>query len=270
MLSPVQTKLLEMLGWFHRYCHEHGLRYYIVGGSMLGAVRHGGFIPWDDDIDVVLPRPDYDRLLSTFTEKTDHYLLESPYTGNADYFYTYAKLYDTDTTLTEKTKRNCRRGIYIDVFPLDGIGRDEGEMEANFAKIDRLNMFLMTRTCAIRKDRSFYKNAAIALSRLVPSFLVKDRELVVKVDKLAASFGYEDSIYVANLMGSYRKKEVMEKRIFGKPTEYKFENIVVDGVEHEDEFLTHIYGDWRKLPPEEKRKTAHEYVEIDLHKSWME
>ena len=75
MLSPVQTKLLEMLGWLHRYCHEHGLRYYIVGGSMLGAVRHGGFIPWDDDIDVVLPRPDYDRLLSTFTEKTDHYLL---------------------------------------------------------------------------------------------------------------------------------------------------------------------------------------------------
>lgn len=270
MLSPVQTKLLEMLGWFHRYCHEHGLRYYIVGGSMLGTVRHGGFIPWDDDIDVVLPRPDYDRLLSTFTEKTDHYLLESPYTGNADYFYTYAKLYDTDTTLTEKTKRNCRRGIYIDVFPLDGVGRDEGEMEANFAKIDRLNMFLMTRTCAIRKDRSFYKNAAIALSRLVPSFLVKDRELVVKVDKLAASFGYEDSIYVANLMGSYRKKEVMEKRIFGKPTEYKFENIVVDGVEHYDEFLTHIYGDWRKLPPEEKRKTAHEYVEIDLRKSWME
>ena len=65
------------------------------------------------------------------------------------------------------------------------------------------------------------------------------------------------------------KKEVMEKWIFGKPTEYKFENIVVNGVENYEEFLTHIYGDWRKLPPEEKRKTAHEYIEIDLNKSYM-
>lgn len=58
MLTPVQGKLLTMLEWFHEYCHENNLTYYIVGGSMLGAIRHGGFIPWDDDIDVVLPRPD--------------------------------------------------------------------------------------------------------------------------------------------------------------------------------------------------------------------
>lgn len=269
MLSLVQKKLLEMLGWFHGYCHENGLTYYIVGGSMLGAVRHGGFIPWDDDIDVVLPRPDYNRLLSMFTERVDHYLLESPYTGNADYYYTYAKLYDTETTLTEKTRRNCRRGLYIDIFPLDGVGRDKLEMEANFAKIDKLNMFLMTRTCAITRDRIFYKNAAIVLSRLIPSFIVNDRDLVVKVDKLAASFGYDDSLYVANLMGSYRKKEVLKKSIFGKPTKYKFENIVVDGVEYYDEFLTNIYGDWKKIPPKEKQKTGHEYIEIDLYKSWL-
>lgn len=269
MLSSIQEKLLKMLGWFHCYCHENNLTYYIVGGSMLGAVRHGGFIPWDDDIDVVLPRPDYERLLSLFTEKNDHYILESPYTGNADYYYTYAKLYDTDTTLTEKTKRNCRRGIYIDVFPLDGVGKSEKEVNKNFLKVDRINMFLMTRTCAITRRRSFLKNVAIAFSSLIPSCVVNDHDLVLRVDKAAASFGYENSTYVANLMGAYRKREVMEKRIFGRPTEYKFENIVVNGVEHYDEFLTHIYGDWHKLPPEEKRKTAHEYVEIDLHKSWM-
>ena len=269
MLSPVQEKLLEMLGWFHGYCRENGLSYYIVGGSMLGAIRHGGFIPWDDDIDVVLPRPDYNRLLSLFKEKNDHYFLESPYTGNRDFYYTYAKLYDTNTTLTERTRRNCRRGLYIDVFPLDGVGANEAEMETNFAKVDRLNMFLMTRTCAITKDRSFYKNASIVLSRLIPSFIINDHDLVIKVDKTASSFEYEKSKYVANLMGSYRKKEVMEKRIFGKPTEYKFENIVVNGVENYEEFLTHIYGDWRKLPPVEKRKTAHEYIEIDLNKPYM-
>lgn len=269
MLSPMQRKLLEMLGWFHRYCHENGLTYYIVGGSMLGAARHGGFIPWDDDIDVVLPRPDYNRLLSLFTERKDHFFLESPYTGNADYYYTYAKLYDTDTTLTEKTKRNCRRGIYIDVFPLDGVGTSKEEANKNFQKVDRINMFLMTRTCAVTKRRSFLKNATIVFSGLIPSCVLNDHDLVLRVEKMAASFSYANSVYIANLMGAYRKREIMEKRIFGKPTEYRFENIVVDGVEHYDEFLSHIYGDWRKLPPEDKRKTTHEYLEIDLHKSWM-
>ena len=269
MLSPVQEKLLSMLKWFHDYCQENGFTYYVVGGSMLGAIRHKGFIPWDDDIDVVLPRPDYDRLLRIFGEENDHYLLESPYTGNADYYYTYAKLYDTNTTLVEKSKRNCRRGLYIDVFPLDGIGSTDKEVNKNFLKVDRLNMFLMTRICAITKRRGFLKNASIAVSRMIPQIIVNDHKLVLKVDKVASSFGYEDSKYVANLMGAYRRKEVMEKSIFGKPTEYQFEDIVVNGVEQYEEFLTHIYGDWRKLPSKEKQKTTHEYIEMNLNKSWM-
>lgn len=269
MLNPVQEKLLEMLEWFHNYCHDNNITYYIVGGSMLGAVRHRGFIPWDDDIDVAVPRPDYIKLLEIFKNQIDHYYLESPYTGNNDYYYTYAKLYDTNTTLVEKTRRNCKRGLYIDVFPLDGVGSTEKEMRTNFVKVDRLNMFLMTRTCAIEKRRGLGKNAAIVASRCIPSFIVNDRNLVVKVDKIAASFGYEKCNYVANLMGAYRKREIMEKRIFGNPTEYKFEDIIVDGVECYDEFLTHIYGEWNKLPPIDKQKTAHNYIEMDLNKSYL-
>ena len=268
-MNTVQKKLLEMLEWFHSYCSNNGLKYFAVGGSMLGAVRHGGFIPWDDDIDVALPRPDYEKLLQFFSDREGQYFLESPYTGNSDYLYSYAKLYDTGTTLVEHTRRDCKRGLYIDVFPLDGIGDTDQEVDKNFSKVDRLNMFLMTRTCAYEKRRGLAKNAAIFASRLIPSFVVNDKKLSIKVDKTASSFGY-DKKYVANLMGAYRRKEVMEKKIFGKPTEYKFENITVYGVEHYEEFLTHIYGDWRKLPPEEKRKTAHNYVEMDLNKSYLD
>ena len=259
-----------MLKWFHGYCIKHEIKYYIVGGSMLGAVRHGGFIPWDDDIDVVLPRPDYNRLLSIFNKQENHYYLESPYSGNKDYFYSFAKLYDTNTTLVEKTRIDCKRGLYIDVFPLDGLGNDLEEVDANFKKVDRMNMFLMTRTCAYEKRRGFAKNAAIFMSRLLPSFIIRDRTLPIRLDKLASSFGYENSRYVANLMGAYRKKEIMEKTLFGNPTEYEFENITVYGVEHYDEFLTHIYGDWRKLPPEEKRKSLHDFIDINLSKSYLE
>lgn len=269
-MNRVQIKLLEMLIFFHKYCERNNLQYYIVGGSMLGAVRHGGFIPWDDDIDVALPRPDYDKLLTLFKRKEDHFLLESPYSGNEDYLYSFTKLYDTNTTLIEHTRTDCKRGLYIDVFPLDGVGNTEREVDKNYSKVDRINMFLMTRTCAYEKRRGFAKNSAIFLSRLIPSFIVDNKKLSITVEKTAASFGYYNNKYVANLMGSYRRREVMEKKIFGEPTEYKFEDITVYGVEHYDEFLTHIYGDWRKLPPEDKRKTTHNYVEMDLNKSYLE
>ena len=270
MLSEVQKRLLDMLQWFHQYCVNNNFRYYIIAGTMLGAIRHKVFMPWDDDIDVVLPRPDYDRLIQTFNNREEQYFLESPYTGNSDYCYSFAKLYDTRTTLTERTRRNCRRGLYVDVFPLDGVGTDIEEARRNFRKVDRMNMFLMTRTCPITKERKLYKNIVIFASQLIPSFIVNDQRLIKKLDHTAASVDYDSSHYVGSLMAGYREKEIMEKRIYGKPTEYLFENIVVYGVEHYEEYLTHIYGDWRKLLPVEKRKTTHQYIELDLEKPYLQ
>ena len=71
-------------------------------------------------------------------------------------------------------------------------------------------------------------------------------------------------------MGAYRKKEIIEKKVFGRPTKYNFESIIVNGVEHYDMFLTSIYGDWRKMPPKEERRSGHEYLTVDLHRSWMD
>ena len=269
MLNPIQLKLLEMIDWFDHYCKKNNLKYYVVGGTLLGAIRHKGFIPWDDDVDIALPRPDYIRLLELFAGIEDKYLLESPYSGNEDYLYSFSKLYDTSTTLIEKTKKNCKRGIYIDIFPLDGIGNTEEESIANYKKVDKLNMFLMTRTCAIRKQRAFYKNASIVLARAIPSFIVNDKELSKKVDRISAAISFEKSEYVGNLMGAYRVREIFRKEYIGQTARYPFENIYVNGFEHFEEYLTHIYGEWRKLPPEGKRHGAHDYLEYDLNKSYM-
>ncbi len=269
MLSTIQLRLLEMLKWFHNYCSDNELTYYIIGGSMLGAIRHEGFIPWDDDIDVALPRPDYEKLIKTFDNVGNKYVLESPYDGNNDYYYSYAKLYDTNSVLVEKARHKCVRGVYIDVFPLDGIGNTYGEGIKNFKRVDRRNMFLMTRTCAITRRRGLVKNISIVISRFIPQAIVNDHKLILKIDKIASSFGYDECKYVANLMGTYREKEIFDKTIFGEPAEYKFENIRVNGVEKYEEYLTHLYGDWRRLPPLEKQKTAHEFLELDLEKSWL-
>ena len=266
MLKPVQQKLLSMLKWFDSYCEEHKICYYIAGGSLLGAVRHGGFIPWDDDIDIIIPRSDYEKLINTFDSQGSQYELESPNCGNKDFLFSYSKLYDNTTTLIENAKVQCTRGIYIDLFPLDGVG-DEN-WEKNYSKFDRLNMLLMTRTCSIRKGRGFFKNLSVLLMRMVPNFILDNKKLSIKVDKVASRIDYNSSIYVGNLMGAYRSKEIIKKEIIGKPTRYKFENIYVNGPEKYDEYLTHIYGDWRQIPPEDKRHGSHSYLYVDLEHSY--
>lgn len=271
MLSHIQEKLLLMLEWFHCYCAENSISYYIAGGTMIGAMRHSGFIPWDDDIDVVIPRPEYNRLIEMMDNKPiNGYLFESPYTGNSDYLFPYSKLYDTSTTLIEKSHIVCKRGLYIDIFPLDGLGDEFTLAKKNFTAYDKKHMFLKTRSCSIRKERSFYKNASIIVSRMIPGFLFNDKKYSIQIDEIAQKIAPYESTYVANLMGTYRFKEIVKHTLFGKPTLYKFENIEVFGPEKYDDYLSSIYGNWRELPPEEKRKTTHDYIELNLEKAYLD
>lgn len=269
MLTEMQKCLLNMLDWLTKYLDQNSINYYIIGGTMLGAVRHNGFIPWDDDVDVGLPRPDYERFIELFKENDD-YILETPYENNLDFLYTYSKLYDKHTTLIERQRKSLKRGIYIDIFPLDGLGNTYNEAYAFFSKVDRKNMLLMTRTCAIRKQRDLSKNMAIVLSRLVPECILNTKRLSLEVDSLCKKNNYNECSFVGNLNGTYREREIVSKDIFGKPTEYTFENIIVKGPEKADEFLTQIYYDWRKLPPVEKRGVQHDFIYCNLNESYLE
>ena len=268
MLNSIQNRLLEMLKWFDDYCLSHDLTYYVVGGTLLGAIRHQGFIPWDDDIDVALPRDDYNRLINDF-ENDDRYCLETPYCGNKDFLYSYSKLYDKSTTLVEKSRKKCVRGLYIDVFPLDGIGDSKEEIKKNYRRFDIKNMLLMTRVLEINRNDRFIKKFVIRVVRLVPERVLNTKKLSIKVDKIAQKVSYDKSIYVGNLMGAYRYKELFNKKYIGKVNRYKFESIEVNGFQYYDKYLTHIYGDWRKIPPEDKRHGAHEYLEYDLNASYL-
>ncbi|OPZ32559.1 MAG: LicD family protein [Tenericutes bacterium ADurb.BinA124] len=267
-MTEMQTKLLEMLKWLTEYLEGNGIRYYAVGGTLLGAIRHKGFIPWDDDVDIAIPRPDYDRLINIFGNRIGKYVLETPYQNNNDFLYTFSKLYDTSTTLIEKQKKNVKRGIYIDIFPLDGLGTDYEKAIKAFKKVDQKNMFLMTRTCAIRKQRKWYKNVAIILSRIIP--FINNKKLSLKIDSLASAILYDDSTYIANLNGAYREREIVKKELFEMPTKYQFETINIYGPSHYDEYLTQIYHDWKSLPPIEKRGIQHDYLLIDLKKSYLD
>ncbi|WP_288887379.1 phosphorylcholine transferase LicD [uncultured Eubacterium sp.] len=268
-MSELQKKLLDMLKWFDKICEENNISYYAIGGTMLGAARHNGFIPWDDDLDVGLPREEYEKLSDIMTNnQEERYILETVNSEDKEYCYTFSKIYDTETILIENVKSKFVRGIYIDVFPIDGLGSAVEPDYSWYNKINRRKQFFLARITGIRKGRSLIKNAAVIFARLIPEILIDNRELRINIDRMCQKYEYKKSTWVANLLGNWGKKEIVPITYFGEPKKYRFEDIEISGVEKPDEYLTHVYGDWRKLPSIDKQVSHHDYVYINLRKSY--
>lgn len=270
-MNELQEKLVDILAWFHELCVEQGLRYYIIGGTLLGAVRHGGFIPWDDDVDVAMPRADYDKLKDSFNlKKVDKYIIEFPDESNGEYPYLYAKAYDTTTTLIEKCRYKVKRGIFLDIFPLDGAGDTIDEAIKNYKPLKRAFLLDTMISCDFLKRREFKKNLAVLVGRIVSPIFVKRKKLMAKIDKLCRRYDFDSSRIVGILMVGSCEKGLLPIECFGTPTLINFETISVYGVQNPDLYLSSIYGDYMKLPPEEKRVSLHDNVLLDLNKGYME
>ena len=270
-LTMTQELLVKMLDWYHKFCIEHKLRYYVVGGTLIGAVRHHVFIPWDDDIDVAMPRKDYERFieLASCLSEDHQYVVETAYNDNDDFLYPFAKLYDTSTTLVENVRYPIKRGIYIDIFPVDGIGKNKKESYKNYKSIWRKMMLLNIAKCKITSKRLWYKNLAILGVRLLLPTAKCCKVLLNNISTQCKKYDFDSSAIVGVLVGVYGYRELMRKEVFGTPCMYKFESITVCGVEQPDCYLTALYGDYMCLPPEEKRQSHHNYLYCDLQKSYL-
>lgn len=270
-MTEIQKKLLDMLVWFDGFCRANNLRYYALGGTLLGACRHQGFIPWDDDVDVGMPRPDYERLAELMgSEIRDGYVLETENSPDPKFCYFFSKLYDTSTTLQEDVATGLKRGLFLDVFPLDGIGNGEGPDLKYYGKIKRKAWLYLARVTVVREGRSALKNLAAVLAKIIPDRIVDNTVLRKEISQMCTKYDFDRSKWVGSLLEDLSDRSVVLRELFGTPTDYPFEGHQILGAEHADEFLTALFGDWHQLPPEEKRVTNHDFLSCDLHQSYLE
>lgn len=268
-LTALQEKLLELLKWYDQFCRKNNLRYYAIGGTILGAMRHKGFIPWDDDIDVGMPRSDYEKLKQLAKTECGKFRFETYDTEADDYCYAFTKLYDTTTTLVERKRVNVVRGVYIDVFPIDGIGNSKEEGYRNYQLFKKTCQLFETSVSGIREGRSLIKNAAVFACKLIPRIILNPRSLRIKLNEICMQHDFDQCKYGGNLFGAYWEREILDLSLLGTPKDYKFEDMMIAGPENADGYLTHIYHDWRKLPPKEKQVTHHDFIHLDLEKPYM-
>lgn len=263
-LRAFQLKLLDILIQVDEVCKNHHIRYYLVAGTLLGAIRHKGFIPWDDDIDIAMPRPDYEKFMAHANEWLPEPLeLASPETMD-DYPFTFAKVQDTSTTLLERRKLQYVGGICIDVFPLDGISAskwDQCWMSLRNHIYDKLLYFIC-------RDPYKHGHGLRAIPSLFCRKFFKKKFLQNNIKQIHCQYYYDSMDYVID-HDFPRKRGIAPKAAYGEPVPVEFEGKMFNGVQQPDTLLRITYGDYMVIPPHPKQK-QHCYRVVDFNKPYRE
>lgn len=271
IIQDYKNHLLKLFKAFIDVCEQYGLTYYCADGTLLGAVRHKGFIPWDDDIDLYMPRDDYNKLiaLSGEIEKTGYAVLSLK---NSEYALPFAKFWDTNTTLWEIQEFPFVYGAYLDIFPLDTTTVSEEVFLQRYRRWKRLgrafqltNMKVTRDALASRFAEKDWKYIFKDLSALfTPSCLRK--RIRKKLLKIEASWYEREGDHLASFCGDYGTKEYLQRSWFDSYLKTDFEGLQVNIPVGYKEYLTRVYGDYMQLPPKEKQVTHHYHYFMDLDK----
>ena len=259
-LQKIETDILQA---FHVFCCKHNLTYYLAGGSLIGAIRHKGFIPWDDDIDTAMPRPDFMKLLDIVkTEKIgDFYEVDFQYSKSNRPSYVL-RIYDTRTELSFGfSKDNRTLGCWIDVFCLDGVESSMLRRKLHFREMRiALDLSILCTTKFGRKRRNKWATVfQYALFPVLPIVRLIGHERIDDwVNRIASRIPYENSDYVGCIGGRAGYKETMLKDKMNPPILVEFEGNKIYAMANYDEYLTNLYGDYMTPPPENERVSRHE------------
>ena len=253
-LRRLQLQELDLLREFARRCEAASLRWYVLGGTLIGAARHGGFVPWDDDVDVGMPRPDYARFEALAAVDPDpRFAWQAVGTDTAAPF-AYGKLLLAGTDVVDPSTAHLplRRGVFLDVFPLDGApGPGTGRV------VHRLGLKLAVTALGSRLRRTGPRAAAAMVLRLVPRALA-----LAVLDAFARRYPFDRSPFVVNAAGAHGYRRECHPRGRLEPaTTLAFEGLDVRAPRDWRSYLEHVYGEWAVLPPPGERRPHHGLVD---------
>lgn len=252
-LDEIKNIEVEILEYISEICDKNNLRYFLSYGTLIGAIRHKGFIPWDDDIDIAMPRKDYDQLLEILQAQTaSKYKCLIPM--KAGYYYEFAKVIDTTTRVQEQTTISAECGVWVDIFPLDGLNRSD--------KINHYTLLFLNRCRAASVNAKFPNKMRGLLKPLEFCFwklcrLIGYKPFLRTSLKLSQKYDFDSSEFVGFASSYPAYNKYMERKWFEESVNVPFENKRFKAPKEYHKYLSTQYGDYMKLPPEDRRISHH-------------
>lgn len=249
--KEIKTCELEILLKIQEFCQRQNLCFYLSGGTLLGAIRHHGFIPWDDDIDICMPRPDYEKFIQSFPQD-DIYQIKSNILKNWD--NPFSKIIDTRTKI-ESLYDETGGSLWVDVFPVDGLPQSLKQVEMIYKRSDFYRKLFMIGHARLGKGKSKFHQYGKYFLKPIVNF-IGTNYFSQKMEEIAQQITYENAEYVGAITwGLYGVGERMLKSEFEKQIMVEFEGYQFPTFSCWDSYLHGLYGNYMQLPPVEKRQT---------------
>lgn len=274
-IALFKKHVLKVAKAFDGFCTNNDLRYFAFAGSAIGALRHKGFIPWDDDIDFVMPRPDYERFLELASRSLPEGFEVLCHQNNKEYHLQFAKMCDANTSLLVDSRSRCMMGAFVDIFPLDGMPDTDAEgRKAYFMDFLKL------------RKRAYHNRLHYHFSDYIRSLHRQDWEMIryqlcsdwhhltnttgdpyEECDRITMEYEFDKSEYVAYFGTNHGPKIISPRKLFDSYYYAPFEDIQLRLPVEIDGYLRQVYGnDYMQLPPESKREARHSYYYLNLDK----
>lgn len=266
-LLKLQNIELDILKSFSQLCEKHNLTYFLVGGSCLGMVRHQGFIPWDDDIDLGMPRKDYEKFCEIAKKELPEDLVLQNFDTEPNCGLIFGKIRKKGTILSEDYSYQIpmSQGVWIDIFPYDFVPDDEKTRQRKYRKVlFYKNLYIVKSGYKNPHPESWMYRIAYGIAKMVVAPLSL-HFLIKKIKKFMIC--KEETEYVFPYGGAYPKKDLFTKDLIEETVKMPFEQAKFRTFRQYDRYLKQLYGDYMVLPPVEKRTGGmHHIHEIDLDK----